>query len=129
MKKKKPIVNFLRRLDSNNNYHYYLHAVTFFDESGYKANGGGPISLSLDANGMFVIQLNFVEDNSVNEVLPYLSSVTHVLDIGVTPFGGGEGLFKIITNLPTDGGIARSTGGPGTTVSSDDSDDVDKPIF
>ena len=112
MKLRKPQVQLRRKKNEDGNWHYYLHAVTFFNRTGLVADGHYPIEQELNDKGMFIIRLKTKRDHSI-EKMNYITPVVHTIDIGVSPFGSGEGMFCILNYGPGD---KKGTGDPDETA-------------
>ena len=122
MKLRKPIPQLTRKKLENGDYHYWLHVVTFYPKTNFVANGHFEIEQKLNEQNMFVIDLKVKRDHSLKK-MNYLTPVVHTIEVGTTPFGGGEGIFCVRTF--TKGDIRD--GVPGETIlgsgGSDDDDD------
>ena len=122
MKLRKPIVRLARELNADGPDKYFLHSVTFFNQTNMVADGYEEITSQLDEEGKLVIVLIVNEDPDVPE-MKMLTPVVHTIEIGALPFEN-DGIIKVR--------LVGSERGPDdpdeTEVPSSDAEEIERPI-
>ena len=80
MKLCKPQLLLVRRTGENETFDYYLYSVTYFDDTGYIADGHETFSGTPDENGIYHLTLKVAEQTE--EVLGIISPVVHTVSLG-----------------------------------------------
>ncbi len=106
LKLSKPQVLLHKRWMDEETIVYYLHSVTYFDNTIYLPDGNGPLSSEPDNDGVFHIELHVREDTEI-EPLNYLTPVVHTVSLGSVPFDEENSKIKI--QVMVDGRPAGKT--------------------
>ena len=118
MKLEHPHVQLSRHAVSGHPDNYALHAVTYFNDTRYVADGHDTLPTAVDADGVWRIQLKVATNQSLN--LGIINPVVHTIDLGA--FGLSD------TNPLLEVEIFEGTTKKGSViVHDDDSDDFTKP--
>ena len=91
----KPQLFLARKTGDNETYDYYLYAVTYFDNTGYLADGHEPFSGTPDENGIYHLTLKVAEQEG--ETLSFISPVVHTVPLGNLSDNGTP--FKVETSV------------------------------
>ena len=90
----KPQVHLVKRRIDEQSTQYFLHAVTYFDQTNFKTDGFDPISNIPDENGIFNVRLKVLQD-SQEEGFNYYKPLVHTLDLGVLPFDENNSKLQV----------------------------------
>lgn len=89
-----PQVQLFHSLTATGPRIYYLHAVTFTDQTNFQPTGFLVRSTEPDADNTVTVEL-FVERSDEIPDIHSLNPIVHTLEIGSIPFNG-EGFFSIL---------------------------------
>ena len=114
-------VQLAKQADMDLHPEYWLHAVTFCDQSHFVAAGHGPLPNAINEHGEIEIDLFITRDIEMPD-LNFLTPVVHTIYLGRI-----EGEFLLIANVKE---ITRGNDNPGgnSSVSSGSANEKEKPI-
>lgn len=129
MKFYKPQVQLVRKRIKNQADEYFLHAVTFCEQTNIRANGYEIPLPTLNKDGNYEVNLLAVEDADLSN-FNYLTPIVHTIDLGILPFGdeNGEVVVTLFIEEKGDGRIIsrgdkkRRAGTAGVATTSADPD-------
>ncbi len=105
---------------------YFLHAVTYFPNTAYVADGF-KIHDSTGSDGSLQVELHFKEQNP-EEVLNIITPVVHVVKLGTRPFNGSDEGRLVAMVVTKDNIQARNVeGGSQSETTSSDAQKDDRP--
>lgn len=94
MKLFKPQVQLVRKKSKKKADKYFLHVITVFNNTSYRAVGHEPFAKKLNKKGAFEVRLLVKQDKNVPR-FEYLTPVVHTLELGALPFVDESGKVAV----------------------------------
>ena len=122
----KPQVNLTKHTHLDSPNEYFLHIITFTDNSQYCEDGYSIDDSSAESNCLIVVSI-YINKNPDIPSLTCVTPITHTIKLGNLTFDNdGEVKVEVIFNNGTQQSTTQSNNE--TIVSTSDATEIDKPL-